>query len=647
MFPFPLSFLITPNGEGWKENNGRETIKQSIQASNCLIQAVSAIESNLIFSLRLSFDRSYSSGLKIYLLVNSDSSLSNEDGEELIRFLEKRLAEFYHLKPENSPASTLELDWVGFIGEVYKYEEFIQDKNLYLPYLIEPIQDNDMQSVCNIMRRLDHRAILEITICSCVQNQNFAWIDAVNQMLTQLEKIKHTSASDAALDSALTLYREYQRLYPHGDLVQFSIKAFTEKRSDALLVLQTLVEHAAKPTHHGKQCPIVLIAKGDPRFQQILSATQSVEMTPFHKWQGWQEELGKQYINDAFGSRKGLRELFDDGSMNIHNSSSSSNLIERIGGSTSGSIVSSSGSVLAKFSLVYKPCQIIDLQPLSHLVTLQEISGFFRLPTPTNELPESDSLDLLIKQYGDSIPGDSYIVGIKQDGSPCVSSWENTPHRLIAGVPGSGKTNFIKSVIYQFLHANSQREIWIADFQAGMHYQLIADLHPNLRMVTDLKDFAALLGELWEEHTCRRELMRTHRVTSLTQLKEKTKLELQRRVLIIDEAAFILNAERTVKNEIERHLGNLASMGRTTGIHLVYCSQRPTPEVIPRLISDNMDERVIFKVQSAASVMLIDDDSAASLPVDPKGRAIYKGSDGLKLVVATPYVPDFIWETEL
>ena len=179
-----------------------------------------------------------------------------------------------------------------------------------------------------------------------------------------------------------------------------------------------------------------------------------------------------------------------------------------------------------------------------------------------------------------------------------------------------------------------------------MHYQLIADLHPNLRMVTDLKDFAALLGQLWEEHTRRRELMRTHRVTSLTQLKDKTKLELQRRVLIIDEAAFILNAERTVKNEIERHLGNLASMGRATGIHLVYCSQRPTPEVIPRLISDNMDERVIFKVQPATSVMLIDDDRAASLPVHPKGRAIYKGRDGLKLV-ATPYVPDEIWETEL
>ncbi|MEG4230436.1 hypothetical protein QUA35_30215 [Microcoleus sp. N9_B2] len=88
----------------------------------------------------------------------------------------------------------------------------------------------------------------------------------------------------------------------------------------------------------------------------------------------------------------------------------------------------------------------------------------------------------------------------------------------------------------------------------------------------------------------------------------------------------------------------LAAQARVTGIHIIYCSQRPTPEVIPSQISDNMDERLIFRVQPAASQRLLDDDRAASLPVEPRGRAVYRGSEPELTIVATPFVPDEIWE---
>ena len=66
--------------------------------------------------------------------------------------------------------------------------------------------------------------------------------------------------------------------------------------------------------------------------------------------------------------------------------------------------------------------------------------------------------------------------------------------------------------------------------------------------------------------------------------------------------------------------------------------------MIPRAISDNIDERVLFRVQSGASVQLLDSDKASRLPVDPPGRAIYRGSDASLKLIATPCVPDDIWE---
>jgi hypothetical protein len=42
-------------------------------------------------------------------------------------------------------------------------------------------------------------------------------------------------------------------------------------------------------------------------------------------------------------------------------------------------------------------------------------------------------------------------------------------------------------------------------------------------------------------------------------------------------------------------------------------------------------------------LQLLDADIAANLPVDPRGRAIYRGSDTSRKLIATPFVPDDIW----
>jgi FtsK/SpoIIIE family len=305
----------------------------------------------------------------------------------------------------------------------------------------------------------------------------------------------------------------------------------------------------------------------------------------------------------------------------------------------------------------------VTLKRLHRIVDLEDASAFFRLPISIggsypcvpmeNQRSQQVSLgdmevEEIIRQHGDLITEDTYIVGLDQYGKPYTSSFSKIPHRLIAGTTGAGKTNFILWVIYQFLYASHkigvQRNVYIADFKSGFDFHRLAKRFDTIKLVTKAEDLALLLADVWNEYERRLEVMIESDSESLKELRENMNSDDHRIIIIIDEAASILNAERKQREEISKYLQELSAKSRITGIHIFYCSQRPTPDVIPRLISDNMDERVVFRVFPAASQLLLDDDLASTLPSDPKGRAVYRGLEPDLKVLATPYFPKKLWD---
>lgn len=236
-------------------------------------------------------------------------------------------------------------------------------------------------------------------------------------------------------------------------------------------------------------------------------------------------------------------------------------------------------------------------------------------------------------------------MGINQEGKPIVADFSLISHRIVAGETGSGKTNYLTSIMYQFLYANNQRNIYIIDFQAGLHYQFIVENNPTVTMVTELEDCAKILKNLWNIHDARRQEMVKYKVRNLKKLEEVTGIKQSRILVVFDEAAYIKTAERSARSEIEKYLNNLAAQSRVTGIHFVYCSQTPTAEIIDTQTSNNMSERMCFRLVSTVdSRRLVGEDTPCNLPVKPAGRGVYKGSSGLAEIVATPYVSDEIWE---
>lgn len=660
-----LIFELSPQRPTEDNTNWRQFRKELLQTQDQTLRSLVGIASNLTVSLRYYYDPKSDPNcpeIKTYLLINplADSE-TKEITEQVNALLTKgKLSKFFKLKQEHNFSHFQPLTWVEFIGEVIKNQQFIEP-HYYLPHFIESNPENDMLDVWEVISGLDNRLILEITLETYHNSsEKSLWVNAIKETIAQLDKL--TDTKDPLLSTTIALYQKYQQLYAVGDLFQYSIKVLAENRGEASVVLQTLTEHATKEKANSKPCQII-IAKGQPGFAESLQATEKVEISHSIQWSEWQN-FGQKLIREGIQPKKTGLARFGDGSLSLTAKPSwpsSGNSAPNQNPPGGSDIVLRGSSALAKFSSP-PPARFVDLKPLSKLVTAQEISGFFRVAVPkvnpaisiqettqqiSEEFTKGFSIDDLIKKHRALITEDSYIAGIDQYGNPCISDFSRIPHRIVAGVTGSGKTNFITSVIYQFLLAKPERKIYIADFQAGLHYQFIVDQKPSVKMVTQLEKCADLLAKLWSEHEERRQEMVKNRVRNLEDLNKIPGIDKKRTLLIIDEAFYIKTAERGLRGSIETNLNNLAAQSRVTGIHIIYCSQRPTPEVIDPQTANNMDERVIFRVSSAASQLLLGDHAAASLPIDPKGRAVYRGIESELKIIATPYVPDEIWDQKL
>jgi DNA segregation ATPase FtsK/SpoIIIE-like protein len=223
---------------------------------------------------------------------------------------------------------------------------------------------------------------------------------------------------------------------------------------------------------------------------------------------------------------------------------------------------------------------------------------------------------------------DRYIIGINDAGEPVMSSWAETPHRLVAGVPGSGKTNFLNWVIFQFIYANPKGKIYIADF-TGVDFQfLVKRLKVNVEIITTIEEYQQLVEKLYTgDYQRRTELLKTYEVQNIQQLREE-EVEIERTLWIIDEAADIAHAKFKLKEQIDNRLSEYARQGRKLGLHLIYCTQRPSTAITTPQVLDSCEERMVFRVTETVSESIIETTQAGRIPKEAIGRAFLKNVGG-------------------
>ncbi|MEP7088719.1 MAG: FtsK/SpoIIIE domain-containing protein [Nocardioidaceae bacterium] len=218
------------------------------------------------------------------------------------------------------------------------------------------------------------------------------------------------------------------------------------------------------------------------------------------------------------------------------------------------------------------------------------------------------------------------VVGVGYDGPFHLDLRRDGPHALIAGTTGSGKSEFLQTLVASLAVANRPDELTfvLVDYKGGSAFKDCARLPHTVGMVTDLDNHlvSRALVSLGAELRRREHLLAVPGAKDLEDYwaVQRSRPELPaipRLVLVIDEFASLV-AELP---DFVQGLVSIAQRGRSLGIHLVLATQRPSG-VVSADIRANTNLRISLRVtDDNDSRDVIDAPDAARILQSQPGRA--------------------------
>jgi S-DNA-T family DNA segregation ATPase FtsK/SpoIIIE len=188
-------------------------------------------------------------------------------------------------------------------------------------------------------------------------------------------------------------------------------------------------------------------------------------------------------------------------------------------------------------------------------------------------------------------------IGKDISGNIEVIDLSKTPHLLVAGTTGSGKSVFINTLLTSILYKFSPEELRLILIDPKMlELSVYNDIaHLLTPVVTEPKKAIIALKWVCKEMERRYSLMNEEGTRSLEGYNQKSVEKLPFIVVFIDEMADLM---MTAGKEVEHYVQRLAQMARACGIHLVMATQRPSVDIITGSIKANFPSRISFQVAS-------------------------------------------------
>lgn len=210
-------------------------------------------------------------------------------------------------------------------------------------------------------------------------------------------------------------------------------------------------------------------------------------------------------------------------------------------------------------------------------------------------VPRKQQNSKLLASLGKDIKGDTWLCEINK-----------TPHLLVAGATGSGKSVCINNIIVSILMRAKPDEVKLVLVDPKKVELSMYEGIPHLLIpvVTDPKKASRALHKIVLEMESRYDLFSETGTKNITTYNDYIKKKFGKNsdkmlpyiVVIIDELADLM---LVAAKEVEDSIMRITQMARAAGIHLIVATQRPSTDVITGVIKANIPSRISFTVSSS------------------------------------------------
>ncbi len=259
-------------------------------------------------------------------------------------------------------------------------------------------------------------------------------------------------------------------------------------------------------------------------------------------------------------------------------------------------------------------------------------AGYLSVDLPRPDRQTAHFQDYIQRQNTPPTEPVKIAIGVNLDGHLVEAdlSDPNTCHFLVGGTTGSGKSEFLRSLLLSLLtrHSPNHLKIVLVDPKRVTfpEFETIPWLYQPI--VKDSEAAIELMESLVDEMERRYRRFEQAQCSDLKGYNAKAE-PLPRIVCIFDEYADFM-AEKSVATALEQSIKRLGAMARAAGIHLIIATQRPEAKVVTPLIRSNLPGRVALRTASSAdSSIILGGKEEAAAQLLGKGDLLYLGGGQL------------------